>query len=61
MPSASVGGTLGFVVFVGYYLRPVEKYDTKEGVQNFLVSDKFFESICGVAMRDFRAYPKDKR
>lgn len=36
MPSASVGGILGFVVFVGYYLRPVEKYDTKEGVQKFI-------------------------
>ena len=36
MPSASVDGTLGFLVFVGYYLRLVEKYDTKEVVQNLM-------------------------
>ena len=28
---------------------------------SYSASDKFFESIYGVVMRDFCAYPKDKR
>ena len=34
---------------------------SKQQVQHFLASDKFFKLIYRVTMRDFRAYPKDKR
>ena len=38
MPSANVDGILGFVVFVGYYLRPVRSIVPQKGMFKILFS-----------------------